>query len=263
MSKDILLDVRNLSVAYRGKRIVREVSFCLRRGEILVIAGESGSGKSTVLKAVQGLLGPAGELVGGEVFFEGEEISRLDARRKRKLSGEKMAMIFQNAGASFCPVRTIGEQIYESVREHKSWSREEFRRNAFAVMERIHLERGVLDEYPFCLSGGMGQRAGLLAAMILSPALLLADEPTSALDTVTQVSVVRELMALRDREGASIAMVTHHMGVAWHMADHILVMRQGEVVESGTKEKIFGSPEKNYTRELIEAVPRIEQEMSA
>lgn len=262
MSKEFLLEARDLSVAYHGHEVVRKVSFRLRKGEILVIAGESGSGKSTVLKAIQGLLGPGGKIAGGEIIFGGEAISRLDAGRRRELSGEKIAMIFQNAGASFCPIRTIGEQIYESVREHKSWSREAFRKKACSLMELIHLEPGVLDEYPFRLSGGMGQRAGIMAAMMLSPALLLADEPTSALDTVTQVSVVKELMALRAREGTSIVMVTHHMGAAWYMADSLLVMRRGEMVEFGSKEEIFKSPKEAYTRELIKAVPRIEQERS-
>ena len=135
---------------------------------------------------------------------------------------------------------------------------EEFTARAVPIMKSINLEEGVLSEYPFRLSGGMGQRAGILAAMILSPKLLLADEPTSALDTVTQVSVVKELMALRDRLGISILMVTHHMGIAFHMADYILIMRRGEMVEWGTREEIFNAPKKGYTMELIASVPRME-----
>ena len=258
MEDTSLLSVEDLSVSYGKKTVVQSVSFCLRQGEILVIVGESGSGKSTVLKAVQGLLGAGGKIIGGNVLLNGQDISHISREQRRELAGSSMAMIFQNAGASFCPVRTVGDQIYECVREHRDWSREEFYKRAGAIMDHIHLPGSVLDEYPFRLSGGMGQRAGILAAMILEPALLLADEPTSALDTVTQVSVVRELMELRRRRGISILMVTHNMGIAWHMADCVLVMRNGAMVEYGTKEEIFHHPQEAYTRELIESVPRLE-----
>ena len=255
-----LLKLRRLSVSYGGKPILRQISFDLLQGEILVIAGESGSGKSTVLKAIQGILGNGGAITEGQIFLHGRDITHIGASERRKLAGESMAMIFQNAGASFCPIRTVGNQIYESVREHtgKGWGLQEFRERAKHIMEHIQLPESVLDEYPFRLSGGMGQRAGILAAMILEPELLLADEPTSALDAVTQVSVVKELMGLRQRQGVSIAMVTHHMGVAWYMADHILIMRKGEPVEFGTKEQIFRHPKEAYTKELIQAVPRFD-----
>lgn len=255
--ESFLLQVKKLSVFYGSQQVLHEISFGMQPGETLAIVGESGSGKSTVLKAVAGLLGKGGRIEGGEILLEGREISRLPSGERKKLSGGEIAMIFQNAGASFCPVRTVGAQIYESVREHVSWNRGEFRERAREIMERIHLPERVLMEYPFRLSGGMGQRAGILAAMILSPKLLLADEPTSALDTVTQASVVEELMGIRERQGVSILMVTHHMGVAWAMADHVLVMKQGLAVEYGSKEQIFKSPKEAYTKELIDSVPRI------
>lgn len=254
---DKILSVESVSVAYGAKEIVRDVNFDLRRGEILVIAGESGSGKSTILKAINGLLGRNGAITDGQIFFDGREITNLSAGQRRKLSGESIAMIFQNAGASFCPIRTIGEQIFESVQAHRDWTHEEFRRRAGAIMKNLNLDAAVLDEYPFRLSGGMAQRAGILAAMILEPKLLLADEPTSALDTITQVSVVKELLKLRRRHGISIVMVTHHMGVAWYMADKILIMRKGRAVEFGTREQIFQMPQEIYTQELIAAVPRV------
>ena len=125
-------------------------------------------------------------------------------------------------------------------------------------MRNINLDESVLNEYPFRLSGGMGQRAGILAAMILEPHLLLADEPTSALDTVTQVSVVKELLKLRQQKNLSMVIVTHHMGVAYYMADKVLIMRQGQAVELVTKQQIFESPKEIYTQELIKAVPKFE-----
>ena len=255
MSDTPLLAVRNLAVSYGEKQAVRGVNFCLHRGEILVLAGESGSGKSTILRAVMGIL-DAG-FSAGEILWEGTDVLQLAKDARRKLAGEEIAMVFQNASASFCPVRTIGSQLYESVCAHRAWSYDEFRERAEALMVQMQLPREVLDEYPFRLSGGMAQRAGIAAAMLLQPKLILADEPTSALDALTQVRVAKELMALRRRTGVAMLLVTHHMGLAYHMADRILVLRRGETVEQGAREEIFRHPKEAYTKELIAAVPRL------
>ena len=255
MSDAPLLAVRNLTVSYGEKQAVRGVNFCLHRGEILVLAGESGSGKSTILRAVMGIL-DAG-FCAGEILWEGTDVLQLAKDARRKLAGEEIAMVFQNAGASFCPVRTIGSQLYESVCAHRAWSYDEFRERAEALMVQMQLPRMVLDGYPFRLSGGMAQRAGIAAAMLLQPKLILADEPTSALDALTQVRVAKELMALRRRTGVAMLLVTHHMGLAYYMADRILVLRRGETVEQGTREEIFRHPKEAYTKELIAAVPRL------
>ena len=255
MSDAPLLAVRNLTVSYGEKQAVRGVNFCLHRGEILVLAGESGSGKSTILRAVMGIL-DAG-FCAGEILWEGTDVLQLAKDARRKLAGEEIAMVFQNAGASFCPVRTIGSQLYESVCAHRAWSYDEFRERAEALMVQMQLPRMVLDGYPFRLSGGMAQRAGIAAAMLLQPKLILADEPTSALDALTQVRVAKELMALRRRTGVAMLLVTHHMGLAYYMADRILVLRRGETVEQGAREEIFRHPKEAYTKELIAAVPRL------
>lgn len=255
MSDTPLLAVRNLMVSYGEKQAVRGVNFCLHRGEILVLAGESGSGKSTILRAVMGILDTG--LCEGEILWEGTDVLQLAKDARRKLAGEEIAMVFQNAGASFCPVRTIGSQLYESVCAHRAWSYAEFRERAEALMAQMQLPRAVLDEYPFRLSGGMAQRAGIAAAMLLQPKLILADEPTSALDALTQVRVAKELMALRRRTGVAMLLVTHHMGLAYYMADRILVLRRGETVEQGAREEIFRHPKEAYTKELIAAVPRL------
>ena len=255
MSDTPLLAVRNLTVSYGEKQAVRGVNFCLHRGEILVLAGESGSGKSTILRAVMGILDAS--VCTGEILWEGTDVLQLAKDARRKLAGEEIAMVFQNAGASFCPVRTIGSQLYESVCAHRAWSYAEFRERAEALMVQMQLPRAVLDEYPFRLSGGMAQRAGIAAAMLLQPKLILADEPTSALDALTQVRVAKELMALRRRTGVAMLLVTHHMGLAYYMADRILVLRRGEMVEQGTREEIFRHPKEAYTKDLIAAVPRL------
>lgn len=252
-----LLTVEDLVVAYGKKRIVHDINFSVKRGEILVIAGESGSGKSTILKAIGGLLGKGGAIIDGQIFFDGKEITYLSDGQRRKISGDSIGFIFQNAGASFCPIRTIGEQIFESVHAHRDWDKKFFIERAEDIMQKINLSPEILEEYPFRLSGGMAQRAGILAATILEPKLLLADEPTSALDAVTQVSVVKELLKLRERQKISIVMVTHDLRIAKFMADKILILKNGLMVEFGTREQIFNEPREKYTQELIRAVPKL------
>lgn len=248
-----ILTIKNLVVAYGNKEILRGVNFSVKRGEILIIAGESGSGKSTILKAIGGLLGKGGAIINGQIFFDGKDITILPDDKRRKLSGDAIGFIFQNAGASFCPIRTIGDQIFESVCAHRDWDKKFFRERATDIMHKINLAPEVLDEYPFRLSGGMAQRAGILAATILEPKLLLADEPTSALDIVTQVGVVKELLNLRGRLGISIILVTHDLRIARRMADKVLIMRHGTPVEYGTREQIFSEPREIYTQELLRA----------
>ena len=249
----MILTVEDLVVAYGKKRIVHDINFSVKHGEILIIAGESGSGKSTILKAIGGLLGKGGNIIDGQIFFDGKEITNLPNSERRKISGDSIGYIFQNAGASFCPIRTIGEQIFESVRAHRDWSKKEFIARAEDIMQKINLAPEILDEYPFRLSGGMAQRAGILAATILEPKLLLADEPTSALDIVTQAGVVKVLLNLRERLKVSIILVTHDLRVARRMADKILIMKRGAAVEFGTRDEIFDAPQEIYTRELLKA----------
>lgn len=219
-----ILSVKNLSIEYNQGTVVNNVTFELKKGEILAIVGPSGSGKSTILKAIAGLLGRAGTVTQGEVIFEGRNITKLIGEERRQLAGKKIAMIFQDSAASFCPIRTIGDQIYESVKEHEAWSRAEFVKRAEDIMDSINLDRAALNEYPFRLSGGMAQRAGILAAMILQPTLLLADEPTSALDVDTQAMVARELLNICKQYQTSMVIVTHDLKLAEGVADKFFVM---------------------------------------
>ncbi len=250
-----VLKVSGLSASYSDFTILKDISFCLQAGEILAVVGESGSGKSTLLKSILGISGGRTPITSGHIYLNGEEITGKEGEKRRQLMGSSIGMIFQNAGASFCPVRRVGPQIYESVREQSGWSREEFYRRAEGILKEMGLTSALLESYPFHLSGGMAQRAGILAAMLLNPPLLLADEPTAALDTVTQAEVVKLLLRLCRSKGTGIVLVTHHLGVAYAMADHILVLRRGEIAEYGTKEQIFLYPKEQYTKELIQAVP--------
>lgn len=257
--KQPLLDMQHVEISYNGRPVVHDVSLQMEPGEILGIVGESGSGKSTLIKAAMGLLGKSGTVTRGDIYYKGRNV--LDARGEelRKMRGPEMGMIFQNTGASLCPIRSIEDQLYESVRQHEKVSREEVRERAFALFEKMRLRDGerILKSYPFELSGGMNQRVGIMMAMILKPDLLFADEPTSALDVTVQAQVVREMVQVRENFGTGIAIVTHNIGVVEYMADKVAVMYQGRLVEYGTKEEVIYHPKEEYTRKLIGAVLRI------
>ena len=256
-----LLAVNHLTIAYDGHPAIEDVSCEAKAGEVLAIVGESGSGKSTLLHAMIGLL-PQQANISGSLCFDGQEMADAPQGAWDSLRGSRIGMVFQDAGAAFCPIRTVGEQMYEAANRQKGWSRGEFRERTASLLARVHLTERVLEQYPFRLSGGMAQRIGIVSAMLLEPQLLLADEPTSALDTVAQASVVQELLAMRDAYGTAIVLVTHHMGVARTMADRVLVLKHGHVMEYGKKE-IFTAPKQPYTRQLLDAVPRLRRQEAA
>ena len=257
-----ILRYSHVDICYNGVPAVRDVSFDLKKGEILGIAGESGSGKSTLIRAAMGLLGSGGLVTRGDVWYQGLDLPDLTEREARKLNGPELSMIFQNAGASFCPVRTVGSQLYESMSEHGKISGTDFRVQAADILNKIGFDnpRRVLDSYPFELSGGMCQRVGIAAAILLKPKVLLADEPTSALDVSVQKQVVEELLFLRETYGMSMIIVTHNIGVIRAMADRVLVMKNGEAVEYGETARVLEKPKETYTRKLMAAVPKLRRE---
>ncbi len=257
-----ILRYEHVDIAYRDMRAVRDISLSIGEGEILGIVGESGSGKTTLIRAAMGLLGSAGCITGGRIFYRDRDLADLAPQERRKLNGAEMGMIFQNAGASFCPVRTVGAQMYESMREHERVTRKQFRVRAQELLEKLGFDSGerVLESYPFELSGGMQQRAGIAAAMLLRPSVLMADEPTAALDVTAQRQVVEEMKKVRDSFGTSILIVTHNIGVVGAMADHVLVMKDGKMVEYGETQQVLRHPEQAYTRRLMAAVPRMGRE---
>ena len=256
---DEILRYEHVDISYNGRTVVKDVSFTLNEGEILGVVGESGSGKSTVIRAAMGLLGPNGLVTRGDIRYKGKNLPDLPASELRKLNGPELGMIFQSAGSSFCPIRTVGAQLYESMREHETISREEFRAGAIALLGKLGFENGqrILNSYPFELSGGMQQRVGIAAAMLLNPSVLFADEPTSALDVSVQKQVVEEMLLVRKTFGTAIVLVTHNIGVIWAMADKVLVMRNGETVEYGETQQVLNRPQEAYTRTLMAAVPKL------
>ena len=254
-----ILKYEHVDISYNGERVIKDVSFTVNEGEILGIAGESGSGKSTLIKAAMGLLGPTGLVTRGDIWYKGRNLPDLSAREIRELNGPELGMIFQYAGSSFCPIRTVGAQLYESMTEHESVSRPIFQTRAVELLQKIGFENGqrILDSFPFELSGGMQQRVGIAAAMLLNPGILLADEPTSALDVSVQKQVVEEMLLVRKTFGTAIVLVTHNIGVISAMADRVLVMRNGEMVEQGETRQVLEDPKEEYTRTLMSSVPRL------
>ncbi|MGN0398825.1 MAG: ABC transporter ATP-binding protein [Blautia sp.] len=258
MSQPILA-VEHLEVCYAGKPVLEDINLTLEPGQILGIVGESGSGKSTLIKAAMGLLGSDGVVTRGDIFYKNRNVTDLKGEDLRKLRGSEMGMIFQNTGASLCPIRTIEDQLYESVLQHEKVTKQEIKERAMNLFEKMKLPDGarILKSYPFELSGGMNQRVGIMMAMILQPSLLLADEPTSALDVTVQAQVVREMMKMRELFGTTIAIVTHNIGVVEYMADQVAVMYQGRLVEYGDAKEVIYHPKEEYTRKLVNAVLRI------
>ena len=254
-----LLRYDHVDISYNGFLAVKDVSFTLEPGEILGIVGESGCGKSTLIKAAMGLLGSAGMVTRGDIWYKGKNLPDLPPKELRKLNGPELGMIFQSAGSSFCPIRTIGAQLYETMTEHEKTSKAEFLDRAMELLGKLGFEDGkrVLGSYPFELSGGMQQRVGIAAAMLLNPSVLLADEPTSALDVSVQKQVVEEMLLVRKTFGTAILLVAHNIGVIGAMADKVLVMKDGEAVEYGDTRQVLGSPQAEYTRQLLSAVPRL------
>lgn len=254
-----LLSFEHVEISYGGESVVHDVSFSIKPGEILGLVGESGSGKSTLIKAAMGLLGTGGLVTKGDILFEGKNIPDQPEKELRKIRGAKIGMIFQDAGASLCPIRTIGEQIYESMSAHRPISKEDARDKAYSLFEKLHFKdsKRIWDSYPFELSGGMNQRAGIAIAMLMDPAVLLADEPTSALDVAVQKQVVLEMKQLRDMFGTAIILVTHDIGVVSAMADTVLVLKDGKQMEYGAAQQVLQFPENDYTKKLLAAVPKL------
>ena len=260
---DILLEFKDLKVSVRKDKsylpIVKGVDIAVPKGKIVGLVGESGSGKSTLIKAAMGLLGSSGMVTRGDIWFEGKNLPDLTDREMRHICGEKIGMIFQDCGASLSPIRTIGEQIVESMAAHRKVNVPTAKAAAMELFDKLNLKDGerVWNSYPVELSGGMNQRAGIAIAMLMNPAVLLADEPTSALDVAVQRQVVEEMLSVRDVFGTAIIIVTHDIGVVSAMADSILVLQNGNVMEYGRAEDILDNPQNDYTRKLLSAVPRL------
>lgn len=254
-----MLEIKDVTISYKERPTVKNFSLSLGQGKICSIVGESGSGKTTVIRAILGLLSGGGRVTAGDILFEGRSLLSNTKEEWRRLRGTDISMIFQDSGAMTNQTRIIGRQFVEYIRTHEDMSKKDAWDKGIQMLERMRLPSGdnIMKSYPFQLSGGMRQRVGIAMAMTFQPKLLLADEPTSALDVTTQAQIVRQMMELRDTYKTSIIVVTHNLGVAAYMADHIVVMKNGEVVDAGDREEILHHSQNDYTRNLLDAVPSL------
>lgn len=256
-----MLEIKDLAVQYGNQApTIEHFNLSMKKGEIISVVGESGSGKTTVIRAVLGALSGAGRVTSGDILYHGESLLKNSKSDWRKIRGSKMSMIFQNCGGTLNPIRKIGSQYVEYIRTHQSMTKKEAWDKAVSMLTKMRLPdaENIMNSYPYQLSGGMRQRVGIAMAMTFNPELLLADEPTSALDVTTQAQIVRQMMELRDDFGTGIIIVTHNIGVAAYMADQLIVMHHGKVVDHGTREEVLNNPTSDYTKKLLEAVPEME-----
>ena len=252
-----LLDVKNLSVETRGapvKKLVRDVSFSVRLGRVTCLVGASGSGKSLSCMSVPSLLPPALRRSSGEIVFEGRNLTALSPSDLRELRGTKIAMVLQNPASCFDPVFSIRSHFEETLAAHSLLEGKTSAERIATALEEVGLENpeAICRAYPFQLSGGMLQRVMLALALLNDPALLIADEPTTDLDTVAQKRVLDLIDAARVRRGMGVLLVTHDFGVVARMADDVVVLDEGCVVESKEVTEIFAAPSHPVTRSLVE-----------
>jgi peptide/nickel transport system ATP-binding protein len=260
-----VLEVEALTVEVRAAKrtltVVDGVSFEVQRGETLAIVGESGAGKSITALSIMRLLPPhSAHIASGRVLFNGEDLATVDDQRLYRLRGNELAMIFQEPMTALNPVLTIGEQLYEVLRHHKSTPRAELRPRAAAMLASVGFAdaTAVLSSYPHRLSGGMRQRVMIAMAMACEPKLLIADEPTTALDVTVQAQILDLIRKLAARTGTAVILITHNLGLVAELADRVLVMYAGQIVERAKVADLFDRPSHPYTRGLMRSVPKLD-----
>lgn len=235
------------------------VSFSMNEGEVLGIVGESGSGKSVTAYSIMGLTAYPGKLIGGTIYFNGHQIEKMSEKEMRKIRGNEVSIIFQDPMTSLNPVYTIGNQITEVIRLHTGKSKKEAYDRAKELLELVGINEPTkrLKQYPHELSGGMRQRVMIAIALACEPKLLIADEPTTALDVTIQAQILELMQELRQKLGMRIIMITHDLGVVASMCERIAVMYAGHIVEYGTADEIFYEPKHEYTKGLINSIPKL------
>ncbi|MES1152069.1 MAG: ABC transporter ATP-binding protein [Dongia sp.] len=259
-----LLEVRDLTVSFRTQngmvRAVSGVSFTIDSNEIVSVVGESGCGKTVTLLSIVGLINDPNVVIGGSIKYKGRELIGLPQKELRHVRGEEIAMIFQDPMTALTPVYTVGWQIAEQLRAHNRMSARAARKQAIELLRETGIPNPdvTVDRYPHQLSGGMRQRAFIAMALSCNPSLLIADEPTTALDVTVQAQILDLIRRLRRDFGSAVMLVTHDMGVVADIADRVVVMYAGRIVEAGTKEEVFRHPQHPYTWGLFNSIPPLE-----
>jgi len=260
-----LLSVEDLNVTFSTRRglvkAVNHLSFSLGKGETLGIVGESGSGKSVSMNAVMGLVRDSNVSISGSVKFNGIDLLTQSDDQMRAIRGKEIAMVFQDPMTALTPVYTVGWHIIEQIRLHTEMSKEDAKKRAIQILDEVGIPdaKRRVDQYPHEFSGGMRQRAIIAMALALNPSLLIADEPTTALDVTIQAQILDLLKQLQKTHNSSIIIITHDMGVVSEIADEVLVMYAGRMVERATKDALFAKPQHPYTQGLMNSVPRLDR----
>jgi oligopeptide/dipeptide ABC transporter ATP-binding protein len=258
-SADFILTVSGLNTVFHTEngvaRAVNNVSFAMKKGQTLGIVGESGSGKSVTALSIMHLINKPGKIESGRILFDKRDLLTLSQRQMQKIRGQRISMIFQEPMTSLNPLKKIGEQISEMFLWHTNLSRRECHNRAVSMLEKVQIPspRKRANEYPHQLSGGMRQRVMIAIALSLQPEILIADEPTTALDVTIQAQVIDLMLKLKDETGTGIMMITHDLGVVAQMAEHVIVMYGGEIVESADVFSLFEDPKHPYTKALLKS----------
>ena len=260
-----LLEVKGLKVRFTTEdgivRAVDGVDFALERGSVLGIVGESGSGKSVTAMTILGLTRDKNTAFEGEVIYKGQNLLAQSEARLRDVRGDEIAMIFQDPMTSLNPVYTVGDQIVEAILAHKQSGKRQARTRAVELLRQVGIPNAnqLVDDYPHQFSGGMRQRAMIAMALSCNPDVLIADEPTTALDVTIQAQILELIDNLKDDFDSSVILITHDLGVVAEVADEIIVMYAGRVVEQGGKRDIFYDPQHPYTWGLLGSIPRLDR----
>lgn len=261
-----LLEVNNLSISFQTRgdefEAVRNVSFTLNKGETLGIVGESGSGKSVTARSIMRLLpSPPSYLKNGEILFNSQNLAELTQPEMERIRGKEIGMIFQDPMTSLNPTMRIGQQIMESLQKHQKLSNQEARAQALQMLQSVGIRDSEVrfNQYPHEFSGGMRQRVMIAIALACRPSLLIADEPTTALDVTIQAQILNLMKHMQQQFGTAIILITHDLGVVAGVCDRVAVMKQGEIVETGTTTEIFANPRHPYTQKLLNALPRLDE----
>ena len=266
---EVVLDIQGLCTSFFTEegvvKAVDDVSFQVRKGKTLGIVGESGCGKSVTSLSIMRLIpDPPGRITGGKIMYQGKDLATIDLAQMRKIRGNEISMIFQEPMTSLNPVFTIGNQIVEAIRLHQPLSAKEARVKAIDMLRLVGIPAPEqrIDEYPHQLSGGMRQRVMIAMALSCNPNVLIADEPTTALDVTIQAQILELLKELQDKVGMALMLITHDLGVIAEVADEVIVMYAGRVVEQGPVREIFGNPKHPYTRGLLNSIPTMNHDPS-
>lgn len=261
-----VLDVKNLTTQFVTQDgtvyAVNDVSFKLHKGEFLGIVGESGSGKSVTMMSLLRLIPiPPGEIVAGEAIFDGEDLLTMENAELRKIRGARIGFVFQDPMTSLNPVVKVGPQITEALKLHLGMNSKEANERAIELLEMVGIPdaQARLKSYPHEFSGGMRQRAMIAIALACSPEVLIADEPTTALDVTIQAQIIEVVKNLRDKLDTAVIWITHDLGVIASLADRVLVMYGGQIVEEAPVSELYGSPQHPYTQALLRSIPRLDQ----